>query len=139
MNDSNRDMRTVTPPGWPRPSGYSHAISAEGATVFVSGQIGWDEDGRLVSDDFVDQLEQTLKNTMTILSAAGARPQDIARMTWYITDKTEYLFRLKDVGRVFRQYLAGHYPAMSVVQVSALVEDGAKVEVETTAVIADAG
>ena len=128
-------MRIVQPEGWPRPRGYANGVVAEGRVLFISGQVAWDEQERFVSDDIVEQVRQALKNTLTMLKAGGARPEHVARMTWYITDKREYLARYKEIGAVYREAMGTHYPSMSMVQVAALMEDRAKVEIETTAVI----
>ena len=128
-------MRILQPPGWPRPRGYANGVVAEGRLVFVAGQIGWDESGTLVSDDLVRQLERTLENTLAVLREAGAGPQHVARMTWYITDRRDYLARAREIGEVYRTLMGRHYPAMAVVEVKALIEDRAKVEIETTAVV----
>ena len=127
--------RSLTPPGWPRGKGYSHGVTAEGRMVFVSGQVGWDENEQFPSADFVDQFRQALLNTKAILAEAGAGPEHIVRMTWFITDKQEYLSRLKNVGLAYRDVMGKNYPAMAVVVVKDLIEDGAKVEIETTAVV----
>lgn len=127
--------RTLTPPGWLRGKGYSHGIAAEGRLVFVAGQVGWNEKEEIVSDDFVEQFRQALANTQAILAEAGAGPEHVVRMTWFITDKEEYLSRLKDVGTAYRDVMGKHYPAMAVVVVSGLIEAGAKLEIETTAVV----
>ncbi|MEO1199387.1 MAG: RidA family protein [Pseudomonadota bacterium] len=127
--------RTVRPEGWPRPKGYAHAVAASGTSVFVSGQIGWDENEMFHSDDFVDQVRQALQNTVAILAAAGAEPDHITRMTWYITDKQEYLARQAEIGAAYREIMGRTFPAMSVVQVADLLEDRAKVEIESTAVV----
>ena len=128
-------MRVLHPEGWKRPRGYSNGIAAEGRLVFVAGQIGWDESQVFRSDDLVEQLRQALKNTLAVLAEAGAGPEQVVRMTWYITDKRDYLDRSKEIGAVYRTLMGRHYPAMAVVEVSALMEDRAKVEVETTAVL----
>lgn len=128
-------MQILQPPGWPRPSGFSNGIAAEGRLVFVAGQVGWDETGAFPGDDFVAQTRQTLANTVAVLAEAGARPEHVVRMTWYITDKTEYLARAGEVGAVYREIMGRHYPAMAMVEVTALIEDRAKVEIETTAVV----
>ena len=128
-------MQILQPPGWPRPRGYANGVAAQGRLVFVAGQIGWDASGAIVSDDLVDQLRQTLENTLAVLREAGAGPQHVARMTWYVTDKREYLARARELGEAYRTLMGRHYPAMAVVEVSALMEDRAKVEIETTAVI----
>jgi enamine deaminase RidA (YjgF/YER057c/UK114 family) len=126
----------VDPPGWPRPSGYSNAIVATGRVIALAGQIGWDPQTRqLVSNDFVAQVRQALLNVTTILQAAGAGPQEIIRLTWFITDKQAYVSRQKEVGAAYREVMGKHFPAMSVIVVTALVEDRAKVEIEATAVL----
>lgn len=130
-------MQILQPPGWPRPSGFSNGIAAEGRLVFVAGQVGWNETGAFLSDDFVAQTRQTLANTVAVLAEAGARPEHVVRMTWYITDKAEYLARADEVGAVYREVMGRHYPAMAMVEVTALIEDRAKVEIETTAVVPD--
>ena len=128
-------MQILQPPGWPRPRGYANGVAAEGRLVFVAGQIGWDATGTIVSDDLVEQLRQTLENTLAVLREGGAGPQHVARMTWYVTDKREYLARASELGEAYRALMGRHYPAMAVVEVKALIEDRAKVEIETTAVV----
>lgn len=128
-------MRIVQPEGWPRPRGYANGIVAEGRVLFISGQVAWDEKEQFHSDDLVEQVRRALQNTLTMLQAGGARPEHVARMTWYITDKREYMRRGKEIGAVYRELMGAHYPAMSMVQVAALMEDRAKVEIESTAVI----
>ena len=128
-------MRVLQPPGWPRPRGYANGIMAEGRLVFVAGQIGWDATGAVVSDDLVRQFEKTLENTLAVLREAGAGPEHVARMTWYVTDKSDYLARARDLGAAYRALMGRHYPAMAVVEVKALIEDRAKIEIETTAVV----
>ena len=128
-------MRILQPPGWPRPRGYANGITAEGTLVFVAGQIGWDSSQTIVSDDLVAQFRQTLENTLAVLREAGAGPEHLARMTWYVTDKREYLARARELGETYRALMGHHYPAMAVVEVKALIEDRAKVEIETTAVV----
>jgi len=132
-------MRIVQPEGWPRPRGYANGVAAEGRFLFVAGQVGWNEKEQFASDDLIEQVRQALKNTLAVLAAGGSRPEHIVRMTWYITDKREYLRRAPELGAVYRELIGRHYPAMSMVQVSALMEDRAKVEIETTAVIPDGG
>jgi len=127
--------RALLPEGWQRPPGFSHAMTAQGRMVFVAGQIGMRPDGTFPSDDFVDQFAQTLHNTRALLEEAGAGPEHLVRMTWYVTDKQEYLSNLSGVGKAYREILGANYPAMAVVEVSALVEDRAKVEIESTAVV----
>ena len=128
-------MRIVQPEGWPRPRGYANGIVAEGRVLFISGQVAWDEREQFHSDDLVEQVRQALKNVLTMLEAGGARPEHVARMTWYITDKREYMRRGKEIGAVYRELMGKHYPTMSMVQVSALMEDRAQVEIEVTAVV----
>jgi enamine deaminase RidA (YjgF/YER057c/UK114 family) len=128
-------MRILQPPGWPRPRGYANGVAAEGRLVFVAGQIGWDATGTIVSDDLVDQFRQVLENTLAVLREAGAGPEHIARMTWYLTDRREYSARARELGDVWRALMGGHYPAMAVVEVKALLEDRAKLEIETMAVV----
>jgi enamine deaminase RidA (YjgF/YER057c/UK114 family) len=128
-------MQVLQPPGWLRPQGYANGVRAEGRLVFVAGQIGWDATRTIVSDDLVDQLRQTLENTLAVLREAGAGPEHVARMTWYLTDKREYLARAREIGEAYRALMGRHYPAMAVVEVKALLEERAKVEIETTAVV----
>jgi enamine deaminase RidA (YjgF/YER057c/UK114 family) len=125
----------IRPEGWRRPRGYAHAIVAEGRLVFLAGQIGWDASGIFRSDDFVDQARQALENVVTLLRAAGGQPEHLVRMTWYVVDRREYLSRLKDLGRVYREVVGPTFPAMTAVEVSGLIEDRARVEIECTAVI----
>ena len=131
------ELRAVNPPGWVRPKGYSNAIVARGTHVFVAGQVGWDSQERFASDDFIAQLRQALKNTVDILAAAGARPEHIARMVWYVLDKQEYLARAAEAGAVWREIIGRHYPAITLVEVGALVADRARLEIESMAVIPD--
>lgn len=112
-------------------------MTGRGRLVFVAGQIGWTADQRFETDDLVGQLEQTLRNTLSVLAAAGAGPEHVARMTWYVTDKREYVSRLPEIGRLYRDIMGRHFPAMALVQVVALVEDRAKIEIETTALVPD--
>jgi enamine deaminase RidA (YjgF/YER057c/UK114 family) len=128
-------MQILQPPDWPRPRGYANGVAAEGRLVFVAGQIGWDTTGRVVSDDLVEQLRQTLENTLAVLREAGAGPEHVTRKTWYVTDRREYLARARELGEVYRALMGRHYPAMAVVEIKALIEDRAKVEIETTAVV----
>ena len=127
--------RSLTPPGWPRGKGYSHGVVAEGQMVFVSGQVGWDENESFAGSDFTAQFRQALLNTKAILAEAGAGPEHVVRMTWFIVDKQEYLSSLKEVGAAYREVMGKNYPAMAVIEVKGLVEDGARLEIETTAVI----
>lgn len=128
-------MKILQPPGWAPPRGYANGVAACGTAIFVAGQIGWNADGRFDSDDLVDQVRQALANVRAVLAEAGALPSHIVRMTWYLTDKREYLARGREIGAVYRE-LIGHYGvAMSALQVVALMEDRAKVEIEVTAVL----
>ena len=126
--------RVLLPEGWPRPKGYSNGIEATGRMVFVAGQIGWDVDGAF-PEGFADQFRQTIDNTLAVLAEAGAGPEHIVRMTWYVVDKAEYLASLRDIGAIWRERIGPHYPAMAVVEVKGLIEDAARVEIETTAVV----
>jgi enamine deaminase RidA (YjgF/YER057c/UK114 family) len=128
-------MQVLQPPGWPRPRGYANGIAAEGRLVFVAGQIGCGASGVIVSDDLVEQFRRTLENTLAVLREAGAGPEHVARMTWYLTDRQDYLRRARELGEVWRALMGRHYPAMAVVEVNALIEDRAKIEIETTAVV----
>ncbi len=128
-------MKIVQPADWPRPKGYACGTAAEGVVISVSGQVGWDAAGRFRSEDFADQVAQALRNIVTILAEAGAGPEHVVRLTWYVTDKREYLAAQEAVGRAYREILGRHYPAMSVVAVAALMEDQAKVEIEATAIV----
>jgi enamine deaminase RidA (YjgF/YER057c/UK114 family) len=128
------NLTILQPAGWPKPKGYANGILAEGRTVFVGGQIGWDVDG-VFPRGLAAQVEQTLKNTLAVLAEAGAGPQHIVRMTWYVCDIDEYLKALPEIGRAYRAQLGRHFPAMALVQVVRLVEREARVEIETTAVI----
>ena len=132
-------METTTeflqPPGWAQPRGYSHGLVMSGRLVFIAGQIGWDAQGQFPNDDLVEQTRQALQNILAILAEAGGKPEHIARMTWYVVDKRDYLTSAKQIGLVYRELMGKHYPAMSVVQVAALIEDAAKVEIEATAVV----
>jgi enamine deaminase RidA (YjgF/YER057c/UK114 family) len=130
-----QEMQVLLPPGWPRPKGYSNGVAATGRMVFIAGMIGWDEHGNFSSDDFADQARQALKNIAAVLKESGGRPEHIVRMTWYVTDKREYLAAGKAVGAAFREIIGSYNAAMTAVQVTALIEDRAKVEIEATAVI----
>ena len=129
--------RTVLPEGWHRPMGYSNAVVAQGRQIYVAGQVGWDSEERFNSDDIAEQAAQALRNIVAVLEAAGAGPEDIVRMTWYVTDKAAYIAGLKEIGQAYREIIGRNFPAMTAVEVTALVEDRAKVEVECTAVVAE--
>ena len=128
-------MQVLQPPGWEKPKGYVNGVAAEGRLVFVAGQIGWNAACRFDSDDFVAQTRQALANIVAVLAEAGARPEHLVRMTWYLTDKREYLARGREVGAVFRELIGVYHAAMSAVEVKALMEERAKVEIEVTAVV----
>lgn len=128
-------MDFLHPPGWARPHGYSNGIAATGRTIFVSGMIGWDGDCVFHTDDFAGQARQALKNVVAVLAEAGAGPEHIVRMTWYVIDKKEYVAAYKEVGEAYRATIGTHFPAMTAVQVAGLVEDRARVEIEVTAVL----
>ena len=128
-------MRFLQPDGWPRPRGYANGVAAEGRMVFVAGQIGWDAQEKFPKG-FAAQLRQTLENTVAVLAEGGAEPSDIVRMTWYVTDRDAYDADQAGIGAAYRDVIGRHYPAMAVVQVVALMEHEAMVEIETTAVVA---
>jgi enamine deaminase RidA (YjgF/YER057c/UK114 family) len=127
--------RTLAPAGWPRPKGYANGVAASGRMVFVAGQIGWDEHERMVGDDFADQFRQVLVNTLAVLREAGAGPEHVCRMTWFITSRDEYLAAAPTLGAHWKALMGRNFPTMAVVVVAGLIEAGAKVEIETTAVI----
>jgi len=128
-------MEILQPPGWARPRGYSNGVAASGRMVFVSGMIGWDGDGVFHTDDFAGQVRQALRNIVAVLAEANAKPEHIVRMTWYVVDKDEYVAAYKAIGAAYRDLIGVHYPAMTAVQVAALVEERARVEIEVTAVV----
>lgn len=128
-------MQLLQPKHWAAPKGFANGIAAEGRLVFVAGQVGWNAGQQFESDDFVAQVEQALANIVAVLGEAGAKPEHLVRLTWYVTDRREYLARLRDVGQAYRRVIGRHYPAMTLVQVAALLEGRAKVEIEATAVI----
>ena len=130
-------MKILQPPAWSRPRGYSNGIAARGTVVFIGGQVGWDGQCKFASDDFTEQVRQALKNVIEILGEAGGRPEHIARMTWYVTDKREYVAAYQAIGEAYREVVGRHFPAMTAIEVTALIEDRAKVEIEATAVIPD--
>ena len=131
-------MHTILQPeGWAKPVGYANGVAARGRLVFVGGQVGWTGQSQFETDDLVGQVRQTLRNVVAILAEAGAEPEHITSMTWYFTSKAEYLANLKGIGEVYREVIGRHYPAMAAMQVMALVEDRAKVEIQATAVVPD--
>jgi enamine deaminase RidA (YjgF/YER057c/UK114 family) len=127
--------RTLLPEGWPRPSGYSNGIVAEGRMVFTAGVVGWDSEGRFASSTLAGQFEQVLANTVAILAEGGARPEHVVRMTCYLTSRDDYVAQLPEIGAAWRRHMGKSFPAMAVVEISALVEPEAVIEVETIAVI----
>jgi enamine deaminase RidA (YjgF/YER057c/UK114 family) len=131
------NMQILQPPGWPRPKGYSNGVAVRGQMVFVAGMVGWDGDGRFTKHDFAGQAAQALRNVVAVLSEGGAKPEHIVRMNWYVTDKREYLSAAREVGKAFREIIGSYNATMTLVQVVALVEDAAKIEIEATAVIPD--
>ena len=130
-------MDSLQPPGWARPRGYSNGISARGRMVFLSGMVGWDGEGVFRATDFVGQVRQALRNIADVLAQGGARPEHIVRMTWYVVDKREYVAAYRDIGEAYREIIGRHFPTMTAVQVVALIEDQARVEIEVTAVVPD--
>ena len=130
-------MKQLQPPGWAPAKGYANGIAARGTQIFVGGQIGWNAEAQFETDDFIAQTAQALRNVAAVLHEAGAGPQHMVRMTWYVTDRAEYLNRLKELGPVYREVMGRNFPAMSCVQVVALMEARAKVEIEVTAVLPD--
>lgn len=135
MSDSPHQF--LHPAGWKPAVGYANGVAARGRTVYCGGLIGWNADQQFETDDFAGQVAQALRNIVAVLACAGAEPRHIVRMTWYVTDKREYLASLREVGRAYREIIGKHFPAMALVQVAALVEDRAKVEIEATAVVPD--
>jgi len=131
-------MHTILQPeGWAKPVGYANGVAARGRTIFVGGQVGWTGQAQFETDDFVGQVRQTLQNIVAILAEGGAKPEHITSMTWYFTSKAEYLANLRGIGAAYREVIGRHYPAMAAMQVMALVEDRAKVEIQATAVVPD--
>ena len=129
--------RVLQPDGWPRPSGYANGVAATGMQVFVAGQIGWDAEQRMAVGDFVAQARQALRNIVAVLDEAGARPEHIVRLTWYVTDAARYRAEAAALGAVYREVIGRHYPAMTAIAVAALIEPDALVEIEATAVVPD--
>jgi enamine deaminase RidA (YjgF/YER057c/UK114 family) len=125
----------LDPQGWKRPRGYANGIAAEGRMIFLAGQVGWNDEQKFESADFVAQARQALANIVTLVREAGGAAEHVTRLTWFVTDKNEYLSRLSDLGAAYRSVMGSHFPVMTLVQVVALVEDDAKVEIEATAVL----
>ena len=129
--------RTLQPEGWARPSGYSNGVSARGRLISVAGQIGWNAEARIESDDLVAQVAQALKNVVAVLACDGAGPEHVTNLIWYFTNKREYIARLGEIGPVYREIMGRNFPAMTAIEVSGLIEDAAKVEIQATAVVPD--
>jgi enamine deaminase RidA (YjgF/YER057c/UK114 family) len=130
-------MKILLPPGWPRPKGYSNGVATKGRFIFVAGMIGCDAEGVFHTDDFAGQVRQALENVVAVLKEGGATPAHIMRMTWYVTNKREYVAAYPQIGKIFREVIGSYNAAMTAVEVSALIEDRAKVEIEVTAVVPD--
>jgi len=130
-------MKLLQPPGWAAPKGYSNGVAARGTFVAIGGQIGWNAQQAFETDDFVAQARQALQNIVAVLAEAGGRPEHLVRLTWYVVDRDEYVGALRDLGRAYREVLGPHYPAMTAVEVTALIEPRARVEIEATAIVPD--
>ncbi|MBI1624565.1 RidA family protein [Comamonas suwonensis] len=130
-------MQVLLPPGWPRPKGYANGVAVSGRQIYVAGMIGWDAHGQFHTDDLAGQARQAMQNIVEVLAAGGAKPEHIVRMTWYITDKKDYLAQQVEIGKAYRELIGSFSVAMTAVQVAALIEDRAKVEIEVTAVLPD--
>ncbi len=130
-------MKLLQPEGWAEPKGYANGVMARGAMIFVGGQIGWNAQQQFESDDFIAQTRQALQNILAVLQAGGAGPEHMVRMTWYVVDRVEYIARLKELGSAYREVMGRNFPAMTCVEVSALVEERARIEIEVTAVLPD--
>jgi enamine deaminase RidA (YjgF/YER057c/UK114 family) len=128
-------VKALQPPGWPRPRGFANGVVAEGRLVFVAGMIGWDAAGEFAGDDLPSQVRQALANVVAVLAEAGGGPSHVVRLTWYVTDRHDYLAQQAEIGAAYREVMGRHFPAMAVVEVSGLVEERAKVEIEATAVL----
>ena len=135
MNKNTTEI--VQPKNWAVPKGYANGVVAQGRQVFIAGQVGWNGQAKFESDDFVAQVEQALKNIVDVLAAAGGEPRHLVRLTWYVTDKTEYVARQLEIGEAYRRTIGRHFPAMTLVVVAGLLEPRAKVEIEGTAVMAN--
>ena len=135
MTEQEATLRFLHPRHWKPAKGYSNGVVAQGRTVFVAGQVGWNTDQQFESEDFVAQTRQALENVVAVVREAGGTPQHITRLTWFITDKREYVSRLPEVGEAYRRVMGKHFPAMTMVQVAALIEDEARVEIEASAVV----
>jgi enamine deaminase RidA (YjgF/YER057c/UK114 family) len=131
----NKPHVFLHPRGWKQPKGFANGIAAEGRLVFLAGQVGWNAEQQFETEDFVAQTQQALSNIVTLVREAGGAPEHVTRLTWFVLDKNEYLSRLRELGQAYRAVMGAHFPAMTLVQVAALVEDRAKVEIEATAVL----
>jgi len=138
MDSEDVVLKTLQPDGWAKPAGYANGVSARGRVIHVAGQIGWNKDSKFETDDFVEQVKQSLQNVVDVLACDDARPEHIVSMTWYFTSRREYLDNLKAVGGAYRETIGRHFPAMTAVAVSALMEDRAKVEIQAVAIVPDA-
>jgi enamine deaminase RidA (YjgF/YER057c/UK114 family) len=136
MNSTGFEI--LQPQGWPRPKGYSNGVAARGRQIFIAGQVGWDAQERFASPQLAGQVKKALQNVLEILAEAQGRPEHIVRLTWYVTSRDEYYAELREIGSAYREVMGKHFPVMSVVQVVALMEAAAKVEIEATAVLPDA-
>jgi enamine deaminase RidA (YjgF/YER057c/UK114 family) len=134
---SKSAFEIINPKGWVPPKGYANGIAAQGRQVFIAGQVGWNAQARFESDDFVAQVEQALKNIVAVLAAAGGEPHHLVRLTWYVTEKFDYVDRQREIGEAYRRTIGRHFPAMTLLVVAGLLEPRAKVEIEGTAVIPD--
>jgi len=132
---TSKGLETLLPRGWPRPKGYSNGIAAQGRQIFIAGQIGWDSEGRFASPTLAGQVKQALENIIAVLAEAQGKPEHVVRLTWYVTSRDEYHSELPEIGAAYRAVMGKHFPVMSVVQVVALMEKDAKVEIEATAVV----
>lgn len=130
-------MQVLLPPGWPRPRGYANGVAARGTMIFLAGMVGWDAQSRFATDELAGQARQALANALAVLAAGGAKPEHIVRMTWYVTDRREYLAAGAEIGKAYRGLIGSYSVAMTAVEVTALMEDRAKVEIEVTAVVPD--
>lgn len=130
-------MKKLHPPDWLEPKGYANGVAARGTLIFIGGQIGWNANQQFESDDFITQTRQALINIVAVLKAGGAGPEHMVRMTWYVTDRVEYSARLKELGATYREVMGKNFPAMTCVEVSGLVEERARIEIEVTAVLPD--
>jgi len=135
--NGGKDMQILQPKDWARPKGYSNGIAAKGTSIYVSGMIGCDVQGKIVSNNFAEQVRQSLLNIVAVLAEANAKPEHIVRMTWYVKDKNEYVGAYKQIGEIYRKIIGRHYPAMTAVKVADMVEEDARVEIEVTAVLPD--